>query len=58
MGEISETSTGSRGENLEAYYGLPQEVKFCKICTISNQRPSSVIEQKHTIHTKKNGDPV
>lgn len=32
---------------LEAYYGLPKEVKFCKKCTISNQRPNSVIEFKN-----------
>ena len=32
---------------MEAYYGLPTEVKFCKRCTISNQRPSSVIEFKN-----------
>ena len=31
---------------LEAYYGLPNEVKFCKKCVISNQRPSSTIEFK------------
>jgi len=43
-------------------YGLPSEVKFCKKCTISNQRPSSVIEFKHkesdkkpTIYFDKNG---
>lgn len=33
--------------NLEAFYGLPKEVKFCKRCVISNQRPSSVIEFKN-----------
>lgn len=32
----------------EAYYGLPQEVVFCKSCVISNQRPSSTVEFKHT----------
>ena len=31
----------------EAYYGLPNEVKFCKKCVISNQRPSSTIEFKN-----------
>ncbi len=31
----------------EAYYGLPEEVKFCTRCVISNQRPSSVIEFKN-----------
>ena len=40
-------------EELEAYYGLPKEVKYCKKCTISNQRPSSAIEFKHTIKSKK-----
>jgi N-acetyl sugar amidotransferase len=34
--------------SLEAYYGLPTEVRFCKRCVISNQRPSSVIEFKNT----------
>ena len=38
---------------LEAYYGLPQEVKFCTKCVMSNQRPTSAIEFKHTIDSKK-----
>jgi len=29
-------------------YGLPQEVKFCKRCVISNQRPNSAVEYNHT----------
>jgi N-acetyl sugar amidotransferase len=37
----------------EAYYGLPKDVQFCKTCVISNQRPNSTIEQKHTRETKK-----
>ena len=37
----------------EAYYGLPGKVKFCSNCVISNQRPSSEVEFKHTIETKK-----
>ncbi len=35
-------------EQLEAFWGLPQEVTFCKRCVMSNQRPSSSIEFKHT----------
>jgi N-acetyl sugar amidotransferase len=35
-------------DNLVAYYGLPQEVRFCKRCVMSNQRPSSYPEFKHT----------
>lgn len=40
-------------QNLEAYYGLPQEVKFCNKCVMSNQRPASTVEFKHTIKSKK-----
>lgn len=40
-------------ENLEAYYGLPKEVKFCKKCVMSNQRPASAVEFKHTKDSKK-----
>lgn len=40
-------------KNLEAYYGLPVEVKFCKKCVMSNQRPASAIEFKHTKESKK-----
>lgn len=38
---------------MEAFFGLPQEVKFCKKCVISNQRPSSTVEFKHTATEKK-----
>ena len=34
-------------EKLEAYYGLPNKVKFCKKCVISNQRPNSTVEMKN-----------
>lgn len=32
----------------QAYYGLPREIRFCKRCVMSNQRPSSYPEFKHT----------
>ena len=32
---------------LEAKYGLPETVVYCKRCVMSNQRPSSSIEFKH-----------
>ena len=35
-------------QDLKIKYGLPGEVLFCKKCTISNQRPNSVVEYKHT----------
>ena len=34
-------------------YGLPREVKFCKSCTISNQRPNSTIEFRHNEKSEK-----
>jgi N-acetyl sugar amidotransferase len=36
-----------------AFYGLPPEVRFCKRCVISNQRPNSAVEFIHTRQTKK-----
>lgn len=38
---------------LETYYGLPHNVKFCSKCVMSNQRPTSAIEFKHTKNSKK-----
>ena len=38
---------------LEAYFGLPREVKFCRHCVISNQRPNSTVEYSHTKESKK-----
>ena len=46
----------------QALYGLPLEVKFCRSCVISNQRPSSTAEfkndgkaPKQAIHFDKEG---
>jgi len=33
---------------METYYNLPEKVIFCKKCVMSNQRPASVPEFKHT----------
>jgi N-acetyl sugar amidotransferase len=34
-------------------YGLPQSIMFCKKCVISNQRPNSAVEYKHTKKSRK-----
>ena len=34
-------------ESLETFYGLPPEVRFCRRCVMSNQRPASYPEFKH-----------
>ena len=39
--------------NIEVKYGLPSNVKFCKKCVISNQKPNSAIEFQHVETTKK-----
>ena len=38
---------------VEIKYGLPATVAFCRRCVISNQRPSSSVEFKHTRDSKK-----
>lgn len=43
----------SKKTKYETFYGLPQEVKFCTKCIMSNQRPTSAIEFKHTKDSKK-----
>jgi len=37
----------------QTLYGLPPVVAFCRKCVISNQRPNSAIEFKHTADSKK-----
>jgi N-acetyl sugar amidotransferase len=44
---IDRKSLAAAGQPLEAYYGLPPVVKFCRRCVISNQRPSSTVEFKN-----------
>ena len=44
---------GKVKKNLDAKYGLPGKVIFCKKCVMSNQRPVSTIEFKHTSESKK-----
>lgn len=40
-------------EQADIKYGLPREVKFCRSCVVSNQRPNSAVEYQHTIQSKK-----
>lgn len=40
-------------KDLKPYYGLPSDVEYCKICVISNQRPNSAVEYKHTEFANK-----
>ena len=38
---------------MSTMYGLPEVVRFCKLCVISNQRPSSAIEFTHKLSDNK-----
>jgi len=46
------TNISLSAEPLEAKYGLPKTVVFCTRCVMSNQRPCSSIEFKHTTDRK------
>jgi len=42
-----------KNEHQEVFFGLPKEVKYCRSCVISNQRPSSSVEFLHKQDEKK-----
>lgn len=37
----------------EAYYGLPDDIRFCTKCLYSNQKPNSAMEFRHDADSKK-----
>lgn len=51
--KVDHTLFESAGEDLDVKYGLPAQVRFCKTCVISNQRPNSAVEYEHTKDSKK-----
>ena len=36
-------------------YGLPEKITYCKVCVISNQRPSSTVEFENSLKKDKSG---
>jgi N-acetyl sugar amidotransferase len=48
-----ETSRFIAVDPTETRYGLPAHVQFCQRCVISNQRPNSAVEFKHTADSRK-----
>jgi N-acetyl sugar amidotransferase len=54
---LPENYVGGRSKmnakNENTLFGLPEEVKFCAKCVISNQRPNSSLEYKHSKDSKK-----
>ena len=51
--EVDFLEFSSDSKQPQALYGLPQDVLYCKKCVISNQRPNSAVEYKHTKDSKK-----
>ncbi|WP_272010090.1 N-acetyl sugar amidotransferase [Roseovarius sp. ZX-A-9] len=51
--EIDEVEYAAGNPNPHRKYGLPAEIKFCTKCCVSNQRPSSTVEFRHTEASKK-----
>ena len=47
------TYSNKKNLNPQVYYGLPENIQFCKKCVISNQRPNSVVEYDHRSNSKK-----
>ena len=39
--------------SVKTKFGLPENVEFCQLCVMSNQRPISAIELQHTNNSKK-----
>ena len=50
---IDKSKFAPDASQLTAKYGLPESVQFCAKCVISNQRPNSAVEYKHTKESKK-----
>lgn len=40
-------------DQLDAKFGLPKDVNFCKCCVMSNQKPNSTVEFTHNKDSKK-----
>lgn len=52
IGEVSFEFSRTNNQP-EPKYGLPAEIKFCVACGVSNQRPNSSVEFRHTEHSVK-----
>lgn len=51
--EVDLTHFSKDNPHPDVLYGLPREVKFCRKCVISNQRPNSAVEYEHRRETAK-----
>ena len=51
--EVDKSEFAPDNRNPRTLYGLPQEVRFCSRCVISNQRPNSAVEYEHTMASQR-----
>ncbi|MCY7294355.1 N-acetyl sugar amidotransferase [Alteromonas sp. a30] len=51
MADLSQFAPDAKVKDTK--YGLPLDVKYCKRCVVSNQRPNSAVEYKHNKDSKK-----
>jgi N-acetyl sugar amidotransferase len=51
--EISFDAFAPEATDRPARFGLPRDVRFCRTCVISNQRPNSTVEYEHTADSSK-----
>ena len=45
--KINKSLYKDKSNKPKTFYGLNPEIKFCKMCTYSNQKPTSEKEYKH-----------
>ena len=50
---VDRTRYSMKEQDLEVFYGLPREVKFCRQCNMSNQQPMSANEYSHSSASAK-----
>lgn len=51
--EIDEREFDEGANNPPQKYGLPVSIEFCRRCCVSNQRPASAVEFRHTAESRK-----
>lgn len=50
---LEERDFAEGADNPPRKYGLPASIEFCRRCCVSNQRPASAVEFRHTAESRK-----
>lgn len=51
--KVDEREFAEGANNPPRKYGLPADIEFCRRCCVSNQRPTSAVEFRHTADSRK-----